>query len=73
VKAPSCYLNHESSAILQPFQQSTALLQTFDAEQHGTINQQRPSYAPLVWYEIHTGKSKQKMMVSLCFNESKRA
>jgi hypothetical protein len=60
VKTPSHCINHKSSAILRKFQQSTAFLQTFDAEQHGTINCQRQSWAPLVWYEIHTGKSKGK-------------
>jgi hypothetical protein len=73
MKAPSHCRNPKSSAILQQFQLSTALLQTFNAKQHGTINLQRQSWAPLVWYEIQTGKSKGKMMVSLCFNEGKRA
>jgi hypothetical protein len=61
VKAPSRCLNHESSAILQQFQQSTALLQTSDAEQHGTINQQRQSCAPLAWYEIHSNRKKDQL------------
>jgi hypothetical protein len=38
-----------------------ALLQTFDAEQHGTINQQRQSWAPLVWYEIHSNRKKNQL------------
>ncbi len=50
---PSCHLTHESSAVLQWFQQLTALLQIFDAKQHRTINQQRWSWGLLVWYEIH--------------------
>jgi hypothetical protein len=61
VKAPSRCLNHESSAILQRFKPSTALLQTFDAEQHGTINQQRQTCDLLVWYEIHSNRKKDQL------------
>jgi hypothetical protein len=35
-----------------------ALLQTFDAKQRGTINQQRQKWALLVWYKIHSNRKK---------------
>jgi hypothetical protein len=58
VKAPSHHITHESSAILQRFQLLTAHLQTFDAKQGGTINQQRQSWALLVWCEINSNRKK---------------
>jgi hypothetical protein len=60
VIAPFCHVTCKSSAILQQFQKSTALLQTFDAKQCGTINQQRQIWALLVWYEIHSNRKKDK-------------
>jgi hypothetical protein len=38
----------------------TALQQTFDAKQHGTINRQRQSWALLVQYEIHSNSKKER-------------
>jgi hypothetical protein len=54
VKPPSCCLSCESSATLQLFKESTALLQTIDCRKVWG-NQGEQSKAPhTVWYEIHT-------------------